>query len=368
MASETVLFKPLKIGNITISHRIAMAPLTRNRAEDDHLPGPLAKSYYSQRASVPGTILFTEGTQISPLAGGLGNAPGIWNEVQVAAWREIVAGVHAKGSFIYCQLFGAGRAAAKERLEIKGPSAIPINAEQETPSEYTEPEILELIEDFVFAARNAMRADFDGVEIHSGYGHLVDQFVQENSNQRTDAWGGSIEKRSRFAIEVVEAVAKEIGKEHVGIRFTPFGTYQSMRPKDPIAQFGYLIKELKKIGIGHLHLVEPRTDGIDDVSTSDSLEPLVDLWVPNAPGVLFLAGGFTLESAKETMDQKYSGKDIVIAFGRNFTSNPDLVYRMQKGIELTKYKRDVFYKAKSPDGYADWPFSAEYVTEYGSED
>jgi NADPH2 dehydrogenase len=367
MEPESVLFKPLKVGNITISHRIAMAPLTRNRAEDDHVPGPLAKSYYAQRATVPGTILFTEGTQISPRAGGLGNAPGIWNEAQVAAWTKIVAEVHSKGSFIYCQLFGAGRAATKETMEISGPSAIPIDAEHETPREYTEPEIFELIEDFVSAARNAMKAGFDGVEIHSAYGHLVDQFVQENSNQRTDGWGGSIEKRSRFAIEVVKAVAKEIGKERVGIRFTPFGTYQSMHPKDPIAQFGYLIEELKKIGIARLHLVEPRTDGIYDVSTNDSLDKLVDIWMPNAPGVLFLAGGFNLESAKETIDRKYPAKDVVIVFGRYFTSNPDLVYRLQKGIELTKYNRDVFYKAKSSDGYADWPFSAEYVTEHGGE-
>jgi NADPH2 dehydrogenase len=366
MSSESALFKPLRVGDITISHRIAMAPLTRNRAEDNHVPGPLAKSYYSQRASIPGTLLFTEGTQVSPLAGGLGNAPGIWNEDQVAAWTDIVTEVHAKGSFIYCQLFGAGRAATKEKLEIKAPSAIPIDAEHETPHEYTEPEISELIQDFASAAKNAMRANFDGVEIHSSYGHLIDQFVQENSNQRTDAWGGSIEKRSRFAIEVVKAVAKEIGKAHVGIRFSPFGTYQSMRPKDPVAQFGYLIKELKKIGIAHLHLVEPRTDGIYDVSTGDSLDSLVDIWMPDAPGVLFLAGGFNLERAKETIDQKYPGKDIVITIGRHFTSNPDLVYRMQKGIELTQYRREVFYKAKSSDGYADWPFSSEYVKEHGA--
>jgi NADPH2 dehydrogenase len=355
----------MKVGNITINHRITMAPLTRNRAEDNHVPGPLAKLYYSQRASVPGTLLFTEGTQVSPLAGGLGNAPGIWNDAQVTAWKDIVAGVHEKGSFIYCQLYGAGRAATKEELEIKAPSVIPIDANHETPRAYTETEILQLIADFVHAARNAIKAGFDGIEIHSGYGHLIDQFVQENSNQRTDAWGGSIEKRSKLAIEVVKAVAQEVGKERVGIRFTPFGTYQSMRPKDPVAQFGYIIKELKKLGIGHLHLVEPRTDGIIDVSTHDSLDPLIDLWLPNAPGVLFLAGGFTPELAKETVDHKFQGKEIVIVFGRYFTSNPDLVYRMQKGIEWTPYNRDVFYKAKSADGYADWAFSAEFVKDHG---
>ena len=274
--SESKLFEPLKVGKITTAHRIAMSPLTRYRAEDDHVPGPLAKKYYSQRASVPGTLIFTEATQISPRAGGLGNAPGIWTEEQSAAWKEIVDGVHATGSFIFAQLYGGGRMsqvelAAKEGYEIVGPSAISVGDEGHAmPKELSEDEIWRFIDDFVQAAKNAMDIGFDGVELHAAYGTLIDQFVQDVSNQRSDAWGGSIEGRARFPIEVAKAVAKAIGPQHVGMRFSPWGTYLGMGMKDRVPQFAYVIKELADLGLQHLHLVEPRVDGIFDVDTSAS--------------------------------------------------------------------------------------------------
>lgn len=366
-SEDGVLFRPLQVGKITIGHRIAMAPLTRLRATDDHIPGPLVKAYYSQRASVPGTLVFTEGTQVSPFAGGFPNGPGIWNDAQVAAWKDIVAGVHAKHSFIFAQLFGAGRAASKEDgFDIIGPSPISIDGSHPMPRELTEQEIWALVADFTQAARNAMKAGFDGVEIHAAYGHLLDQFIQENSNQRSDKWGGSIENRCRFPLEILKAVSRAIGKERVGIRFTPFGTWQSMRPKDPIAQFGYLIAEVKKLGIAYLSLVEPRVDGDIDVETSDSSDALVSIWTDGQHAPLFLAGGFTPDTARHAVNHKHKDKDVVIIFGRHFTSNPDLVYRVQTAIELTEYKRDLFYKAKSSKGYADWPFSAEFRSELDS--
>lgn len=346
-----------------------MTPLTRYRAEDDHVPGLLAKTYYSQRASVPGTLIFTEATQISPRAGGLGNAPGVWTHAQISAWKEVVEGVHAKGSFIFAQLYAAGRIAqpglaAKENFDIIGPSPIPVGGDAyATPREMTEKEIWAFIADFAQAAKNAMEIGFDGVEIHAAYGTLVDQFIQDTANQRTDAWGGSVEKRCRFAIEVIKATTKEIGKEHVGIRFSPWGTYLSMRMKDPIAQFGYLVKELSQLGLQHLHLVEPRVDGIFDVETVDSNEVLVDTWTSNSDAPVILAGGFTPDDAKRTVDEKYKGSNVVISFGRYFISNPDLVYRVKNGITLTQYNREVFYKVKSPDGYADWPFSKQFLAE-----
>jgi NADPH2 dehydrogenase len=366
MAQESTLFKPLKIGKITTAHRIAMAPLTRYRAEDDHVPGPLAREYYSQRASVPGTLIFTEATQISLRAGGLGNAPGIWNSAQISAWKNIVEAVHKKGCFIIAQLYAGGRIAdpdlaAREGFDVVGPSAISIgDATHAVPRATTEDEIRTFIADFTQAATNAMGAGFDGVEIHGAYGTLVDQFIQDTANQRTDEWGGSIENRSRFPLEVVKAVAKEIGKEHVGIRFSPWGTYLSMRMKDPIAQFDHLVRELSQLGIQHLHLVEPRVDGIFDVQTLDSNDVLVHTWTGNSDAPLVLTGGFTSDDARRATDEKYEGKDVLIAFGRYFTSNPDLVYRIREGVALTKYNRETFYKVKSPDGYTDWPFSAEF--------
>ncbi|KAI9686400.1 MAG: hypothetical protein M1822_003745 [Bathelium mastoideum] len=344
-----------------------MAPLTRMRATDDHVPGPLAKAYYSQRASVPGTLIFSEGTQVSPFPGGFPNAPGIWNDAQVAAWKDIVAGVHANRSFIFAQLFGAGRAAFEEDgLDIIGSSPIPIDESHPTPRELTEQEIWKLVADFTQAAKNAMDAGFDGVEIHAAYGHILDQFIQENANQRSDEWGGSIENRCRFPLEILKAVSAAIGKERVGIRLTPFGTWQAMRPKNPIAQFGYLIAEAKKLGIAYLSLVEARVDGDVDVECSDSSDALVSIWTDGQHGPLFLAGGFRPDTARYAVDHKYKGKNVAIIFGRHFTSNPDLIYRVQKGIELAEYKRDIFYKAKSPEGYADWPFSAEFQSELDS--
>ena len=364
---DGVLYKPLQVGKISIGHRIAMAPLTRLRATDDHIPGPLAKAYYSQRASVPGTLIFSEGTQVSPFTGGFPNGPGIWNDAQVAAWKDIVAGVHAKHSFIFAQLFGAGRAASKaDGFDIIGPSPIAIDGSHPTPRELTEQEIWALVAEFTQAARNAMKAGFDGVEIHAACGHLVDQFIQESSNQRSDKWGGSVENRCRFPLEILKAVSRAIGKERVGVRFSPFSRWQQTRPTNPIAQFGYLVAEVKKLGIAYLSLVESRVDGDLDVDSNDSSDALVSIWTDGQHAPVFLAGGFRPDTARYAVDHKYKGRDVVIIFGRHFTSNPDLVYRVQRGIGLTEYKRDVFYNAKSPEGYADWPFSAEFQLELDS--
>ena len=369
MASQdSNLFKPLKIGNVETKHRIIMTSLTRYRAEDDHTHNTkLATAYYSQRASIPGTLIMTEGTIISARGSGLGNSPGMWTAAQIQAWKEIVSGVHKRGSFIFSQLFACGPMAApelaeKEGFEIVGPSAIPVtDGAHMTPREMTEIEILSSIDDFAQAAKNAIFAGFDGVELHASYGTLIDQFVQDVSNHRADGWGGSVERRSRYAIEVFKAVGKEIGIGRVGIRFSPWGTYLSMGMEDPTEQYTYLIAELAKLGIQHLHLVEPRVDGIFDVESSKSNAALVDTWMKHTDAPIILSGGYTPADAAKMVDETYAGKNVLVGFGRPFTSNPDLVYRIKHGIGFTPYSRDTFYAVKSKVGYADWPFSQEFL-------
>lgn len=198
---------------------------------------------------------------------------------------------------------------------------------------------------------------FDGVEIHGANGYLIDQFIQDNVNQRTDEYGGSIENRNRFALEVTDAVVKVIGAERTAIRLSPFSTFQGMKMRDPIPQFTDLVTKLNTRGLAYVHFVESRVAGNADCEdNSEDLKPFIDIL--NSP--ILLAGGFTAESAKKTADEQYPNKDIVVVFGRYFIANPDLVFRVQKNIKFNEYNRDTFYKAKSPEGYTDYPFSKEF--------
>jgi NADPH2 dehydrogenase len=380
-ASE--LFEPLRLGTLDLSHRVVMAPLTRFRTNSDHVTLPFVKDYYAQRASTPGTLIISEAAVVSRLAGSFTNMPEIWSDAQIAAWKEVADAVHAKGSYIVLQLVGNGRAAvpaerAKDGLDLIGPSAIPIGQDTEgggvvttgegnqIPREATEEEIWAMINDFARAAKNAVeKAGFDGVEVHACNGHLVDQFIQENSNQRTDAWGGSVEKRSRFAIEIAKAVAAAIGKEKVGFRFSPWSTYLSMRMVDPIPQFSYLIREVSSLGIAFLHLIEPRIAGDSAVETDriESNIPFLDAWGNDRP--VIVAGGYTGESAVKALSSGgvFEGRKVAIAFGRPFVSNPDLVFRVKNGVPLAPYDRKTFYNVGSERGYTDYEFSQEFRAE-----
>lgn len=362
--SQSNLFKPLKIGNMHLQHRIAMAPLTRLRATDDRIPTPMMKEYYTQRAAVPGTLLITEGTFISAAsAGGFSNAPGIWREDQVEAWRSITDEVHAKGCFMVCQLFAMGRAAdveiaRKEGVDIVAPSAIPIDDGAAVPQAMTLEQIKGTIREFVEAAKNAVSAGFDGVEIHGANGYLLDQFIQDVSNKRDDVYGGTIENRSRLLNEVINAVADVIGAERVGLRLSPWSTFQGMRMEDPIPQFSDIINNASRSGIAYLHLVESRVSGAQDFAGSaDSLDFAYKLW--NGP--LLVAGGYTPSEARRLVDKEHPEKDIVVIFGRWFISNPDLVFRIEKGLELNAYDRQTFYNYMSAQGYVDYPLSKEYL-------
>ncbi|ETS77334.1 hypothetical protein PFICI_11208 [Pestalotiopsis fici W106-1] len=364
--SASRLFEPLKLGNVTLQHRIAMAPLTRFRADENHVPLPFVKEYYAQRASTPGTLIISEATLVSKKAGGYGLVPGIWTKEQIAGWKEVTDAVHAKGSFMYLQLWALGRVAdpnnaAKEGIEIKAPSAIPQAEGATVPQELTQDEIKSFVADYAQAARNAVAAGFDGVEIHGANGYLIDQFNQDTANQRTDAYGGSVENRSRFAVEVASAVVDAVGADKVGIRLSPYSTFQGMRMADPIPQFTDLARKLKALGLAYLHLVEARISGNATIETTEKVDFLIDEWDNVSP--VLIAGGFTPESAKRAVDDEYKGKDVVIVFGRHFISTPDLPFRVQKGIELTPYDRNKFYNAGEEEGYITWPFSEEFQSQ-----
>ncbi|KAJ5786872.1 uncharacterized protein N7503_012084 [Penicillium pulvis] len=361
--SQSRLFKPLMIGDMEVKHRIGMAPLTRLRATGDRVPTSLMKEYYSQRAAVPGTLIITEGTFISATCGGFPNGPGLWRDDQIAAWKTITNEVHSKGCYIFCQLFAMGRAAdvdlaKKEGFDIVAPSAIPIEESAAVPRAMVIKEIEQIVQDFVDASRNAVAAGFDGVEIHGANGYLLDQFIQDVSNVRYDEYGGNVEDRSRLIDNVIRSVANAIGAQRVGLRLSPWSRFQGMRMKDPIPQFTDVIKKARQADIAYLHLVESRISGAMDYDGHDRLDFAFALW--NGP--LLVAGGYTPQEAQILVNEKYPDNDIMVIFGRYFISNPDLVYRMQEGLELNAYNRETFYVSESVAGYSDYPFSKEYLT------
>ena len=342
-----------------------MAPLTRLRADAEHVPLPMAKSYYEQRASVPGTLLITEATQISAPAGGVPHGPGIWSEAQVAGWKQITEAVHANGSFIYCQLIALGRAADPAALQAEGghslhaPSPIPMEAGGPVPKELAEDEIQHIIRDFVTAAQNAMRAGFDGVEIHGANGYLVDQFLQDVSNQRTDRWGGSVTNRARFGLEVARAVAAAIGPQRLGFRLSPWNTWQGMKMADPVPQFSYFVEQLRDLKLSYLHLIESRVINNVDCEKGGSNKVFLDIWGKTSP--VLVAGGYKPENVEAAVEKDYRDYTVAVVFGRHFLANPDLPFRLRHALPLNPYRRESFYAPMEAEGYIDYPFSPEFA-------
>jgi NADPH2 dehydrogenase len=366
MTSSSKLFKPMRIGKIEVSNRIVLAPLTRYRADDSHVPLPFVPDYYAQRASYPGTLLVTEATFIAPQAGGYSNAPGIYNAAQIQAWKKVTDAVHAKKSFIALQLWALGRTASPavlkeelgEKAKLVGPSDIPVEGGA-VPTPLTEEEIWEYIGFYKQAAKNAIEAGFDFVEIHGANGYLIDQFIQDVSNQRTDAWGGSVEKRARFAVEVAKAVVDAVGADKTGIRISPFSTFQSMKMENPEPQFAYLAEQLKKLGLAYIHIIEARIVQPDpDNRDAASVDFILDVWGDTSP--VFLAGGYKPDGAYKAVDEEHKDQDIAIVFGRYFISNPDLVFKIRENLPLTPYDRSLFYNKKEQKGYITWEFSKEW--------
>lgn len=321
--------------------------------------------YYRQRASAPGTLLIAEATLISRSSAKYsGNVPGIFTEAQIAAWRDIVDAVHANGCFMYCQLwhFG-GRTGLPEPGKKSDAAEYLKNA---APDKMTETNIWEAIDDYAQAARNAIAAGFDGVEIHGGNGYLVDQYLQEIYNHRSDAWGGSIEKRARFAIEVTNAVIAAVGADRTAIRLSPFFSDALLQSgtltHNPYPQFAYLVQQLKPLQLAYLHLIEARMFLGDNNPASDnySVGFLVKIWANQSP--VFLAGGFgSPGAARKAIDKTWREYDVAVAIGRYFVSNPDLVFRMKEGVDFTEYDRSSFYTPKKAKGYTDYPFSAQFL-------
>ncbi|KAF3011741.1 hypothetical protein E8E14_010706 [Neopestalotiopsis sp. 37M] len=355
------LLTPLRFGRVVLNHRIALAPMTRMRTDDKHTPLPSVKEYYGQRASVPGTLLITEGTIISPEHNGYPNLPEIYTESQIAAWKEVTDAVHEKGSFIFLQIAALGRAAnpgliAQQGYQLVSSSDVPMKSpfsnEVHYPVALTEQGIQDTIAAFAKAAQNAIAAGFDGVEIHGANGYLVDQFVQDVSNTRNDGWGGSIEKRSRFALEVTRAVANAVGSDRTAIRLSPWSKYQDMGMADPLPQFTYLAQELAKLKLAYVHACE------SDTRNGSSVSFLLEAYGNASPVVV--AGGYDSRTAKQAVDVDYQDHDVVVAFGKPFISNPDLPHRIAKDIAFEASDPSTHY-GQSSEGYIDYKFSADFV-------
>ncbi|WVW80907.1 hypothetical protein I302_102898 [Kwoniella bestiolae CBS 10118] len=355
------LFVPLKAGALDLKHRVVMAPLTRFRAEKGTgVPGEWAAEYYSQRAT-DGGLIITEATFISDAARGYDGVPGIYTQDQIKGWKKITDGVHFKGGKMVCQLWHLGRVANPEVAStIYAASDIP-DPSNEGPKPtlhvMTEQDIDRTVEEYAHAARSAIEAGFDGVEIHGANGYLLDQFLQSVSNQRTDQYGGSLENRFRFPLRVLNAVSEAVGPEKVGIRISPFSTFQGMREPTPLDTFIPWTKAIvaAQPKLAYIHAVEARATGnkdqpLEERVAEDNLDEIRK--ITTDAGVRFMvAGGFASEGGypKEHAEKH----DDLIAFGRFFISNPDLPARLKNDWPLRKYDRDTFY-SPGPKGYVDF--------------
>ncbi|MBA0880338.1 hypothetical protein Goshw_011652 [Gossypium schwendimanii] len=356
------LLAPYKMSNFSLSHRIVLAPMSRLRSYN-FLAQPHAILYYSQRTT-QGGFLIGEASGVSETAQGYLNTPGIWTQQQVEAWKPIVDAVHKKGGIFFCQLWHAGRA-SDNCFQPDGQPPIsctdkPIQAKTHidgvteasfpAPRRLTTHEITQVVNDFRKAARNAMQAGFDGVEIHGANGYLIDQFLKDQVNDRTDEYGGSLENRCRFPLQVVEAVADEIGADRVGIRLSPFADYNDCADSNPEALGLYMAQSLNKYGILYCHMIEPRMiTQFESQKTKNSLLPMRKAF----KGTFIVAGGYNREEGNEVVAK--GGADLV-AFGRLFLANPDLPRRFELNAVLNKYDRNTFYTQNPVVGYTDYPF------------
>lgn len=362
------LFTPLRVGSLELSHRVVMAPLTRLRSsQPGDVPNALNARYYGQRAS-KGGLLITEATQISLQGKGYPAAPGIHSQEQIEGWKLTTDAVHAKGGFVFLQLWHVGRMSHSSLHPEAGspvaPSAIsPADGskamtadfqqvEFETPRALGIEELPGIVAEYRRAAENAKAAGFDGVEVHSANGYLLDQFLEDTSNHRTDAYGGSIENRSRLLLEVVDAVVEVWGKDRVGVRLSPFGTFLDMSDSDPVALFTYVLEKLSERGIAYVHVVEPRVGNAGaDAAIDRNAVDTAKTFRAAFQGVFVSAGGYDAETANEAIA---AGRADAIAFGRLFISNPDLPKRLEKKSSLNEYDRATFYGG-TEKGYTDYP-------------
>ena len=372
MKASNVLFTPTALGALRLKHRVIMAPLTRSRSvQPDSVPGDLMREYYEQRAS-DGGLIITEATNISLTSRGWLGAPGLYSDQQVEGWKKIVSAVHAKGGHMFAQLWHSGRSS---HTSMTG-GATPVSASVDptywqnpnhlvsVPGGWVQPsphralaleEITGIVADYREAAKRAMAAGFEGVELHAANGYLVDQFLQDGSNKRTDEYGGSLENRVRLLSEIVHALASVWGADRVAVRIGPYGTWNGMSDSNPDALFAHVATELDQFGLAYLHLIEPRVSGSDDVQSSGGLA--AERLRPFFKGKMIAAGGFEPDTAEQAVS---TGTLEAVAFGRHFVSNPDLPQRIAEHLELTPYDRSTFYTFDEV-GYTDYPVYAPAV-------
>ncbi|KAA0037082.1 hypothetical protein IC582_004263 [Cucumis melo] len=359
------LLTPYKMGKFNLSHRIVLAPLTRQRSYNN-VPQQHAILYYSQRAT-KGGFLIAEATGVSDTAQGYPDTPGIWTKEQVEAWKPIVDAVHRKGGTFFCQIWHVGRV-SNSGFQPNGQAPISSSDKPLFPqvrsngidvAQFTPPirlrtdEIPQIVNDFRLAARNAIEAGFDGVEIHGAHGYLIEQFMKDQVNDRTDQYGGSLENRCRFALEVVEAVVNEIGGDRVGIRLSPFADFMEAGDSNPKALGVYMAESLNKYGILYCHMVEPRMRNVlEKVQCPHSLLPMRKAF----NGTFIAAGGYDKEDGNKTIAENRAD---LIAYGRWFLANPDLPKRFEMNAPLNQYIRDTFYLSDPVVGYTDYPFLEE---------
>ena len=364
MSGKAIMFTPVNLGAIQLKNRLVMAPLTRMRAVAGHVPNPLAKTYYAQRASAG--LIITEATQISPLGMGYPATPGIYSPEQTAGWKEIVDAVHTKGGAIVAQLWHVGRISHSslhpEHGAPEAPSAIAPAGQTygadwqlhdyETPKAMSVEDIARLLKDYELAAQNAKAAGFDGVEIHAANGYLLDQFLQDKTNQRQDQYGGSIENRLRIVGEVIEAVAKVFPSDRIGIRLSPYGTFNDISDSDPVALFTAAIQKLNSYNLAYLHMIEPRSTSAGGGDQVFEDAPITsEMFRAAYQGKFLTAGGYDQAMGEKVLEE---GLADAVAYGRLYISNPDLAERFQKNAPLNPYNRATFYGGQEA-GYTDYP-------------
>jgi N-ethylmaleimide reductase len=354
---SNTLFSPTQLGSLSLKNRIVMAPLTRSRAIGN-LPNALMAQYYRQRGEAG--LIITEGTSPSPNGLGYARIPGLFNEAQVQGWRHVTDGVHQAGGKIFVQLMHTGRVSHPANLpagaSLLAPSAMALPGDMWTDSDGMQPhpaprgmseaDIASTIAEYAASATLAMQAGFDGVELHAANGYLIDQFLNTASNQRNDRWGGTVENRIRFAVEVAKATVAAIGAERVGMRISPYGVFNAMVPDAEMdALYLSLIDELNALGLLYIHVVDHSSMGAPEVS------PVLKAQIRAAfKGKYILSGGYELARAEADLDAQ---RGDLVAFGRPFISNPDLVAKLKSGQELVAPDASTFY-TPGEKGYTDY--------------
>lgn len=344
------LFYPLRVGKMELSNRIIMAPMTRSRANDEGIQPPYAADYYQQRASAG--LIITEATNISPMAKGYVRTPGIYTDVQIQSWRPITESVHARGGKIFLQVFHTGRIALPDFLpdhaQPVAPSAVRAKGQNYTdegmkefvtPREITLGEIAETVHDFAGAAKNAIAAGFDGVELHAASGYLVQQFLATNANLRPDEYGGSIENRTRFLFEVLDAMIAAVGAERVGVKFSPRIPFNDIEETDADVVYPYILQQLNKRNMAYVHVGDFTGEG-----WHAKLRPIYQ-------GVYFAGAGLTKESGEALLGEDHAD---AIVYGTKLLANPDLAERFRRNAPLNDPDQSTFY-VPGEHGYTDYP-------------